>query len=517
MIKNKGSFSQFYLIIVLTIVILLGIFFRVNNIDKKVYWHDEVYTSLRVAGYKGDDIVKTFSHGEVITAKDLLEFQNLKPNTPLSKTINSLIEHPEHPPLYYLLLRFWQNLFGSSIFINRSLSVLFSLLVFPLIYYLSQQLFNSHLVSLISVAFVAISPIQILYAQEAREYSLWMLTIILVSLFFFKAIKSNKYSYWIFYSLSLTLTFYTSVLSIFLPFVNMIYIYLMRKSLGIKTKVNFIIFTIISGILFLPWIFITLINFHILKEKTYWINTEESLSFLANLWGLHLTSLFADIGFPLYHWASYIFIVLVCSLIFYSLFFVIKNTSKNIWLYLLLLIVIPTLSLILPDLIFGGVRSSMTRYFFPVYLSVYLNIAYTLGKKIEQKFNFWLIILGLLLTVSIISNIISGYSDTWWNKGSSYYNPAMAKIINEVENPLVITQIVNGNDTNKGNIISISHRLKPETKLQLLLNDNPLMIDEDFKNIYIFNPSPELTQNIEKNYQKKVIKVYDLLYKINSN
>ncbi len=501
------------IIIIIIIVIILGIFFRLTNIDKKIYWHDEVYTSLRVAGYNGEQVVNTLFNGNIITVQDLLYFQNLDPETPLSQTIKALNEHPEHPPLYYLFLRFWQNLFGSSILINRSLSVLFSLLIFPAIYFLSQKLFNHHLVSLISIALVAISPTQILYAQEAREYSLWVVTIILSSLFFFKAIKSNKNSHWIGYSLSLCATFYTSILSLFLPFVNIAYIFLMRKSLNIKTKINFIIFTVISVTLFIPWILITLTNLYIIKEKTSWINVEQSLGFLANLWGLHFTSLFADMGLPLYHWASYIFIALVFSFIFYSFFFVIKNTSKNIWLYLLLLTLIPTLGLILPDLIFGGIRSSMTRYFFPAYVAVYLSTAYTLGKKIEQKSNRWLIILGLIFIISIVSNIISGNSETWWNKVVSYQNPAIANLINKAENPLVIAEKF---DINEGNIISLSHKLKPNVKLQLLDIDTPVIAYENFADIYIFNPSPELITEIEKIYQAKVVKVYNLLYKVSS-
>ena len=127
MINKVRSNSQYWLKIVIIIVILWGFFFRVTNIDKKIYWHDEVYTSLRVAGYKGDEVVTTFFNGEITTAKDLLKFQILKPETPLIYTINSLIEHPEHPPLYYLLLRFWQDLFNSSILFKFPSSFLLKL------------------------------------------------------------------------------------------------------------------------------------------------------------------------------------------------------------------------------------------------------------------------------------------------------------------------------------------------------------------------------------------------------
>lgn len=514
MINNQRSLREFWLIIVIIIVIIIGIFFRVINIDKKIYWHDEVYTSLRVAGYNGDEVFKTVFNGDIITVQDLLKFQKLNSNTPISQTIKALSESPEHPPLYYLFLRFWQDIFGSSIIANRSLSVLFSLLIFPAIYFLSKELFNDNLVNLIVVGLTAISPFQILYAQEAREYSLWTLTIILSSLFLLKSIRLNKINHWISYSLNLSATFYTSILSVFLPIINIVYLYLISKKLETKTKINFLIFTLISGILFIPWLVIVITNFSILKNKTNWTNVEKSWQFLANLWGLHFTSLFADFGLPLYHWASYLFIIFAFSLIMYSLFFVIKNTSKNIWLYILLLIFIPTLGLIFPDLILGGIKSSVTRYFIPAFVAIYLSVGYTLGKKVQQKSSIWSIILLIIFTFSIISNFISSNAETWWNKIPSYHNAAIAKIINQAENPLLITKNF---DINPGNIISLGHKLKLNIKLQLLGSDTIIIPYKNFTDIYIFNPSPELIKDIEKVYQQKIVKVYDLLYQVSFN
>lgn len=153
----------------------------------------------------------------------------------------------------------------------------------------------------------------------------------------------------------------------------------------------------------------------------------------------------------------------------------------------------------------------MTRYFFPAYVGVYLVIAYTLTKKIAQKSNIWSIILGLIFTMSIVSNIISGNSETWWNKAPSYYNAAIATIINQAENPLVITQNL---DINKGNIISISHNLKPNTKLQLLNINTPIITHQEFDNIFIFNPSLEFINQVENAYQSSLVLIHPFLYEV---
>ena len=61
----------------------------------------------------------------------------------------------------------------------RSLSALISLLVFPSVYWLCRELFNVPLlVPGVAIALMAISPIQLVYAEEAQEYILWLVTIL---------------------------------------------------------------------------------------------------------------------------------------------------------------------------------------------------------------------------------------------------------------------------------------------------------------------------------------------------
>ena len=179
-------------LILCAIVLVIGVFFRCYNIDKKTYWHDEVYTSIRVSGYNGGEVIQEIFRGKIIQPQDLLKYQKIIPEKTWKDTFNKLLEHPEHPPLFYILSRGWQGIFGSSVLSSRSLSVVISFLVFPAIFWLCWELFNSVNVGLIAMALVAVSPVHVLYAQEAREYSLWTVAILLCSTTLIKAIKSKK-------------------------------------------------------------------------------------------------------------------------------------------------------------------------------------------------------------------------------------------------------------------------------------------------------------------------------------
>jgi len=57
-------------------LILLGIFFRFVNLDRKVYWIDETYTSLRISGHTETEFIQFFD-GHVVNLKEL---QNISPN-----------------------------------------------------------------------------------------------------------------------------------------------------------------------------------------------------------------------------------------------------------------------------------------------------------------------------------------------------------------------------------------------------------------------------------------------------
>ena len=77
-----------------------------------------------------------------------------------------------HPPLYYWLLHSWAFLAGWSPFALRFLSVCLSLLAVPLIYRLGRLLSGRRLVGLLAALILALSPMHVYYAQEARMYAL---------------------------------------------------------------------------------------------------------------------------------------------------------------------------------------------------------------------------------------------------------------------------------------------------------------------------------------------------------
>ena len=111
----------------IVVVLLLGVCFRFVNLDGKVFWHDETFTMLRVSGYTASEVKREVFNGRVITSDSLAKFQGVNNDRGLIDTINSLaIEDPQHPPLYYILARFWVAIFGNSVTAIRCLYAVIS-------------------------------------------------------------------------------------------------------------------------------------------------------------------------------------------------------------------------------------------------------------------------------------------------------------------------------------------------------------------------------------------------------
>jgi 4-amino-4-deoxy-L-arabinose transferase-like glycosyltransferase len=88
----------------------------------------------------------------------------------LSELLFVVPQFEPHPPLYNVFMWAWVGIFGTSEIAMRSSSVLFSIATIPLVYLLVRRLFDRPTAVIVGT-FVAVSPFQIWYAQEARMYA----------------------------------------------------------------------------------------------------------------------------------------------------------------------------------------------------------------------------------------------------------------------------------------------------------------------------------------------------------
>ena len=382
-----------------------------------------------------------------------------------------------HSPLYYVLARLGMELFGSSIKVTRSIAALISLFSLPCIYFLAQELFNSRLVGAISITLLAVSPVHLLYAQEAREYSLLAVTILFSSWMLLRAMRIKSKNAWLMYSISVALGLYTHPLAMLAFISHGIYGGIITRFSWKRFLAQYILASGGGILLFSPWIWVFIFNG---DGVGGWIEREISLHVWLQRWCLNLGSIFFDLQISygdrlfdvqtgqdsLLDFSNPITYSLIPTLLLiaYSLYYLTRY-GKHSSLFILLLIGMSAALLGLPDLISGGQRSTISRYIIPVHLGIELAVAYCLTAKItnpktsQKQRRLWQVIAIVLVSGGLwcSGNIVT--ADTWWNKYSSYYNPQISKIIQQSSTPLII-----GSSERISRLTSLSYLVPAQTK-----------------------------------------------------
>lgn len=502
---THSTWFQFFLLIIL----LLGVFFRFFHLDYKLYWIDETFTSLRISGYTKSEMVAELAQGKVFDIKDLYQYQAASPQKNILGTIKGLAtEEPQHPPLYFVMARVWGRLFGNSVAITRTLPALISLLVLPGIYWLSQELFAVPMVGLFAIAIVAVSPIQVLYAQESRQYGLWAVLTLASSIALLRAMRKQTKRSWLIYAITVAAGMYTFFFAALVTIGHGIYILALRGLRLSRTIIAYFLASLAGLAMFAPWLYLSQANFEKVSKTTGWAAESVPLGALVQTWLLNLGRLFWDINSSINRYNLLLYVALAIF-VGYAIYFLYRRAPKEASLFIITLIGVSVLALVIPDLINGGKRSSVARYFIPSYLGIELAVAYLLAMKIaifshlQWGRRFWSLVLTVLITAGIFSCFVSSQAVFWWNKYTGANHHQVAEIINQSSQPLILTQSLE--------IVSLSYLLEPKVKFywlapQKIKSPNQevrkqLVLPEEidiYSDVFFFNSSQKLRDAVTK-------------------
>ncbi|MGF1601866.1 MAG: hypothetical protein ACFCU8_07565 [Thermosynechococcaceae cyanobacterium] len=477
--------------LLIVIILLLGVCLRFYNLDHKLYWHDETFTSLRVSGYQSQEYLQTLFDGHLVSVADLQVYQTPRPNGNPGDVIKSLaIEDAQHPPLYYLLMWGWVQIWGHSPTITRLLSVCLSLLAFPALYWLCIELFAAPLIGGVAMALMAVSPLHLLYAQEARQYSFWVVWILLSSAGLLRAIRVKTATAWGFYSVTLVLGCYTFLFNIFVALGHALYVVGLRQKSILKP---YLLACGLGVIGFSLWLVVLLTNAQNVQATTGWTARPFDAELRTQLWGWNLSHLVFDIGLQPDDPMAVLSVVLVLALVISAVGYLCYQTPLRAWLMVIGLMGMTPFVLCSLDLSMGGLRSVSARYFMATYVGIGIAIAYLLAHPLTlvstKRPLAWKGMAAVLFTLGLTSCLVISQSDTWWIKAVAADNAKTAQIINQAERPLVISS---QQETNPGSLLSLSYLLEPRVRFQLIVDPKVPDIPSGFSDIFLFNPSASL-------------------------
>ena len=148
---------------------LFGVLLRLYGLEHKIVWHDEVATRVLAAGATMAAQMQGLYHAQVMTAGQVLQYQQVQQGTSVLALIADLAQHdPQHPPLYYVLAKVWVDLWGDSVYALRTLSVLFSGLGLLAMYWFMRVSSESPCGNLSSVVTVRVAAVYSVWPRGTR-------------------------------------------------------------------------------------------------------------------------------------------------------------------------------------------------------------------------------------------------------------------------------------------------------------------------------------------------------------
>lgn len=208
--------------LILIIILLVATVLRLITINQSL-WLDEAISAQVIRSY-------TFSY--IITQFAPADF---------------------HPPLYYLILKVWADMFGSSEFGLRSLSVLWGVVSVWLIAQIATKLFSkTH--GIVAALLLACAPLHVYYSQEARMYTMETGLTLLAVLFFVNLIHQQTKRMWLLFTASMILLVYTDYLPWTMIGVFTVFLGLLLKSLRKDFLQWFMVSMATIGLAFVPFL-----------------------------------------------------------------------------------------------------------------------------------------------------------------------------------------------------------------------------------------------------------------------
>jgi uncharacterized membrane protein len=470
------------------------------GLDHLLVWHDEVFTLVRVLGYSQSEIQQAIFSGELLNADQLLRFQTPDPNLGWGDALRAFMGHPEHAPLYYVLGKLTTSLPFSPLVSLRGLSAVFGILLIPAIYWLMRELFGRGLIPWVSATLIAFSPLQYLYAQEARQYALWTLLVVASSAALQRGLHRNSLADWWVYGTLVALGLYAHLLFVLMIPAHVLYVYLVeqfeRGRLTYRAR-RWAITTAAALLAFVPWLFIVLTKVELIGHHTEWMTAPRGLDEIATAWGQHLVRMFLDLS-PEKVSGGW---VLLLPIVWALTHFMRRAPRPTAWV-LILIALVHVATVLGPDLLLGGSRSLHVRYALPGVLALQLMVAWVIASAIQGKeartrlLGSSAAVLSVALGVSSLAAI--QHSNTWWNKNLSAHNGEVARILNADDRPLVVASDLG---MSSGELISLAYLLDDRARIWGAPDEKTTNFPAGFGEMIALTPWFEFKPHLEKDYE----------------
>lgn len=499
----------------------LGLSLRFANLDLKVYSYDEAITSLRISGHTWQEVVTQMgaqtSDSLFLRVDQFLQrYQSVDPTNGVGATVAGLAqEESQLTPLYFLLVRLWAQWVGDSVAAVRGFSALLSVASLWALYRLSCRLFRDSLTPLMGVAIASVSPFLLLYAQDARPYTLLSLAVILSADALLTAFTRGTVHAWGLYGLSALLGLYSHLLFALVLAGHGLYISLLSLKKRTLQPVGLFAGSMgLAVVAFSPWLWVmqryrapvadkldqTFLSWQSLPGTLFTLIRITARTVLDAHWSGGIIRVSPQVW--LNSLVQGVATLAILGLIGYACYWLWSRTALSVWGIVLL----PALVTLLVLMSKGAIPE---RYLMPYFLAIHIAVAYCLAQKLltdPMRRGFWLSVTALVLIAGLCSVGVSAQTPVWSIKfpSSTAQNGAIAAAINQTETPCVIVYqppdlraFGKAGRDRLGRMLSLSHGLKPSVALELINDPQQVTFPAGYSDYFIYRPSSAVRETIQ--------------------
>jgi len=357
-------------------------------------------------------------------ADNLLNIKNYY----LNRQIPLIGPPTSHPWLYFGPLFYW--LYGPVLILSKFnpishlyFGLLISCLVIVINYFFVNKYWDRN-IALVSSILISVSPILFVFSNNVRFYTYTVILIYPFLYFLFEWLKGKKNLFWVFFSLSVMLSFHFSVL-VLIP--ALLFIFYINK---VKINLNIIGESLSGFVIPVIPLFIhdSKNNFTMLKNLLLWFpyrillalgiihkNTIEGTSVLLGIDKLfqYLTNLFLS--------ESYLFkYIIPLLLLFFTIIYIKKINKSDIYTKTLFYITLFSLPLLI---IHGNTPIHYFLFLSPILYILYSSISVKiLSKKYFIILTSFVIFLSVFNVITFIKSKNQDFNSIFSSKGYLYYS-----------------------------------------------------------------------------------------------
>ncbi|MDQ2909335.1 MAG: hypothetical protein M3R44_08315 [Candidatus Eremiobacteraeota bacterium] len=495
------SLSDRAVVALAILALLCGAFFRFDALGHKLYTNDEATTSVHVSGHTIADYTAAAAAGRILTAGDMLRYQHIDPATGFGDVARSLAsEDPQHPPLFYVLERGWEGLVGTSVAARRSLPALFGVLGMFAAFWFGRTLLRlgrdaaaaappqqpghrqaANRFGLVLAVLVAVSPFHIVYAQQAREYSLWSIFVFAGSAALLRALPGSTASGrpdWRRWALFAALTaggLYTDVIYLYILPAQALYVVAVYRDDVKRAVLPFVAAAAAGLAAFAPWLMVLVEHAALITNNTY-LGAPLPAQAIVLKWLFNLGAVFFDLDY-LRH-ASAIIVLPILALAGWGVAQLVRRRPAAAT-YVLALGFVTAAAFVIPDLAQHESRSTAARYLIPTWIALESAVAFALYVGLRSTKGLLRTVaavgFGGLLSCGILSASVSATHEFWWADSSVAPIGPMARAVRAARAPVTV---IFRDEKPIWNFapMELANEVPPQTRLQLLTDHAPPVV-----------------------------------------